>query len=442
MLKTVAFILAGGAAIALVYFNGGTSRDLFEVVTVPVERGVLRETVTATGQVDSLTAVEVGSQVSGRITKVHVSYNDTVVKGQALAQIDRQSFEARLKEAEADIEVGLAVVDVQQAIVDKTSVEIEVAKLEQQVFLARVDEAQAVLAVAQSKLARKKQLQTNGTVAVADVEDDESLVLTAEARLKEAKALLATNKLRISVTRSDLVRAKAELNGALASIPQRRAALEAAEVELARSTIRSPTNGVIIDRNIEEGQTVAAALEAPRLFTIAGGLDQMVVNVNVDETDIGKIDVGQSAQFLVDAYPDRAFKASVKEVRKSPTVFQNVVTYTVVLKTTNTDQLLLPGMTALVEITIQESEPGLKVLSHAIGFQPSTVTPVESVKDGALVWKVAPDGALEPIDVELGQRDASHQIVYSEHLQEGDQIATGEVKASKKRSFVNSFFVK
>ncbi|MEP4804830.1 MAG: biotin/lipoyl-binding protein, partial [Hyphomicrobiales bacterium] len=212
MLKTAALLLTGGATISFLFVYGGTSRELTEFITIPVEHGVLKETVVATGQVESLTVVEVGSQVSGRIAKVHVTYNDNVTEGQALAQIDRQSFAARVREAEADIEISLAAVEVQRAIVDKTLVEIEVAELEQQVFLAKVDEAQAILTIALAKLNRKKQLQRNGTVAFAEVEDDEGAVLTARARLREAEAVLASNKLRISATRADLVRAKAELN--------------------------------------------------------------------------------------------------------------------------------------------------------------------------------------------------------------------------------------
>ncbi|WP_282121224.1 HlyD family secretion protein [Ruegeria atlantica] len=442
MLKTISLIMASGATIAFIVINGNTSGGPVEFVTVPVEHGVLKDVITATGQIDSLTAVEVSSQVSGRITKVHVSYNDIVKEGQALAQIDRQSFEALLKEARADIQIGLAAVEVQQAIVDGAAVEIEVAKLEQQIHRAKVDEANAILSIAHSKLNRKRQLQTKGTVAVADVEDDERAVLIAEAHLREAEAHLATNKLRISVAQVGLARAEAELNGALASIPQRRAALQAAEVELARSTIRAPTDGVIIDRNIDAGQTVAAALEAPRLFTIAGALDQMVVHVNVDETDIGKIKVGQKALFMVDAYPERSFQGIVKEVRKSPNVFQNVVTYIVVLGTANTEYLLFPGMTALVEITIHETEPGLKVLNNAIGFQPSAVNAISTGAERATIWKLGPDGNPQPIQVELGQQDSSYRAFHSEFLQEGDQIIAREVQPSEGRGLLSFVFSK
>ncbi|WP_052257678.1 HlyD family secretion protein [Leisingera sp. ANG-DT] len=403
--------------------------------THPVEFGPLTEIVTATGTLDALVKVDISSQVSGRIAEVRAGFNSRVAKGDPLAIIDREGFQARVEEARAAVEIALAAVDVQRATSERAAVEIEAAKLEQEVFRARIDQASADLSVARSRLTRKESLRANGTVSAADVEDEQGAVLRAEALLREAEAQLAAGGQRVEAARAEHARAKAELAGARANVPQRRAALQLALVELERTAIRSPIDGVVIDRSIDEGQTVAAALEAPKLFTIAEELSRMVVHVSVDETDIGRIRTGQSADFSVDAYPAKRFSGTVSEIRKSAKVFQNIVTYTVVLNTENKDELLFPGMTALVDIAIRETAPVLKVPTSVLSYHPSQEGLADSAAGQQVLWRLSPSGEPEAVEAGTGDQDASHTAVVSSHLNEGDLVIGSEISTASGNRF-------
>lgn len=397
-------------------------------LTHPVEYGPLVERVTATGTLDALVKIDISSQVSGRIAEVKAGFNSRVAKGEPLAIIDREGFQARVAEAQAAVEIALAAVDVQSATQERAAVEIKAASLEREVFRARIDQASADLSVAQARLARKEALRRNGNVAAAEVEDEQGAVLSAEARLREAEAQLAASGQRVEAARAEHARTKAELAGARANVPQRQAALQIALVELERTTIRAPIDGVVIDRSIDEGQTVAATLEAPKLFTIAKELSRMVVHASVDETDIGRLRTGQSAVFSVDAYPSQRFTGTVSEIRKSARVFQNIVTYTVVLNTENPDELLFPGMTALVDITIRETAPALKVPTSVFAFHPSQTALAASRGSALVIWRLDPSGRPEPVEVTAGEQDASHTAVVSDWLQEGDLVISSEIK--------------
>lgn len=430
MLKLFSITLALLALLALTAFVSLRPEPGTETTYLshPVEHGPLIELVTATGTLDALVKVDISSQVSGRIAEVKAGFNSRVSKGETLAIIDREGFQARVEEAKAAVEIALAAVEVQSATLEKAAVDIETARQELNVFHARIDQAAASLSLARARLARKEALQKNGTVSAADVEDDQSAVLSAEAQLREAEAQLAAGSQRIEAARAEHARARAELAGARANVPQRQAALQLAQVELERTAIRAPIDGVVIDRSVDEGQTVAATLEAPKLFTIAEELSRMVVHVSVDETDIGHIRTGQSAAFSVDAYPAKQFSGTVSEIRKSAKVFQNIVTYTVVLNTENPGDLLFPGMTALVDIAIRETKPALKVPTSALAFQPSQNGLAQDADGQPVVWRLDPSGTPEPVPVLPGEQDASHTAVTSEHLKEGDLVTSGEIK--------------
>lgn len=435
MLKFFSIMLIVAAVVAYLLPNRASPVDEITYITIPVEIGRLKEEVTATGTVDALIKVDVSSQVSGRITEVNVDFNNSVSKGQPLARIDRQGFDARVAEAKAAVKIAIAAVEVQKAILERAGVEIDAVKLERDVYRARIDQAEIGLSVVQSNLKRKEALKKSGTISVASIEDDRGAALSAEAFLREAEALFAANEQRIDAARAEFARAQAELVGARANVPQRQAALQLAEVELARTIIRAPIDGVIIDRSIDEGQTVAAALEAPTLFTIAKALGKMVVHVSVDETDIGRIRVGQTAIFSVDAFPDNQFAGVVSEIRKSAKVIQNIVTYTVVLRTENPNELLFPGMTALVSITISESEQGLKIPTSALNYHPSVSVETGDMGNSVVVWQLDQVGNPQPLAVSTGDRDASHTSLTSETLKEGDLIIGSEIKRPRRGGF-------
>lgn len=440
MLKLFLMTLVVVGVVAYLAVGRASSDAEITYITTPVEFGRLKEEVTASGTVDAMIKVDVSSQVSGRITEVGVDFNDSVTKGQPLAQIDLQSFEARVAEAKAAVKIALASVEVQKATLERAAVEIEAVKLERDVYRARIDQAAAGLSVLQSKFKRKETLEKSGTISIASIEEDRGAVLTGEAFLREAEALFAANEHRVEAAQSEFARAQAELIGVRANVPQRQAALQLAEVELSRTTIRAPIDGVIIDRSIDEGQTVAAALEAPTLFTIAEALGKMVVHVSVDETDIGRIRVGQTAIFTVDAFPDKIFAGAVSEIRKSAKNVQNIVTYTVVLRTENPNELLFPGMTALVIITISQSNQGLKIPTNALNYHPSVSIENDDPGNSSIVWQLDHAGNPQPLAVSISDQDASHTSVTSETLKAGDLIISSEIKRPRRGGFFGFAF--
>ena len=311
---------------AAFYWGRYASSGEVNYITAPVERGQLSEAVTATGTLDALVTVDVSSQVSGQIAELFVDFNDAVKQGQPLAQIDRQSFEARFAEAEAAVNIAGAAVDVQRAKLERARIDVVDAKVQRSVYEARIENAKARLLAAQLDLDRKETLRARGTISVSDLEQVRAERDSAAATVREAEALSEAHEQSIAAAEADYLRVTAELANAKANVPQKAALLRLASVELERTTIRSPVDGIVIGRNIDEGQTVAAALEAPTLFTIAGDLRDMEVHARVDETDIGQIAVSQKASFSVDAFPGQRFFGVVSDIRKAAQVVQNVVT--------------------------------------------------------------------------------------------------------------------
>jgi len=435
MLKWVSVLVLLCALAAAFYWGQYASSGEVNYITAPVERGQLRETVTATGTIAALVTIDVSSQVSGRIVNLFVDFNDIVKKGQPLAQIDQQSFLARLAEAEAALKIAETSVDVEKAKLDRAHIDLLDAEARRAIFAARADGARARLKAAESDLKRKELLKKRGTVSTSELEQAQAQRDSAEAAVREAEALVTAHEQTVAAAGADLAGAEAQLARAKANIPQRKALLQLAHVELDRTTIRSPIDGLVIGRNIDEGQTVAAALEAPTLFTIAGDLRDMEIHVRVDETDIGRIAVRQKAGFTVDAFPGQRFFGVVSEIRKAAQVVQNVVTYTVVIRTTNPDEILLPGMTALVIITVTLSQPLLKVPTAALRYSPSNVrdnatSETEDALEGqpAQVWRLGADRKPEKITVGTGSSDASSTAVLSGPLTEGDLVITSEIE--------------
>jgi HlyD family secretion protein len=279
---------------------------------------------------------------------------------------------------------------------------------------------------------------------------------SAAASLREAEAIAAAQENLVAGTKADLRRVTSELGSALASIPQKQALLDVAQIDLDRTTIRSPIDGVIVGRNVNEGQTLATTLEAKTLFIVAGDLHQMQIEAKVDEADIGKIKVGQEATFTVDSHPGRQFSGVVRQVRKAPQVVQNVVTYIVVLSAANPENLLLPGMTALVRITVNRTGPVLKVPLAALRYAPKPkegagAAAAEQGKVGngvqpawagdlqfsrgraASVWTLGADGEPRSVLVGLGDDDSSHAAVLSGPLSPGDRVILGEAATAAPR---------
>lgn len=305
--------------------------------TQPVTRGNLTVTVTATGNLQPINQVDVGSELSGIIKSVAANYNDKVKVGQVLARLDTTKLEAQRQQLRAAVEAARA----------------------------RVLQTQATIAEARSQLARLRHVHELSGGKVPSQQDIDS----ADAALK---------------------RAQADEANASATVSQARASLHAAETDIAKAAIRAPINGIVLKRAVEPGQTVAASLQAPVLFTLAENLTQMQLHVNVDEADVGKVAAGQQATFAVDAYPDRSYPARITEVRYGSQTVQGVVTYEALLNADNADLSLRPGMTATADITVRTIPKVLLVPNAALRFTPAVAQSQAANGGGTLISKLMP----------------------------------------------------
>lgn len=284
--------------------------------TAAVETGAITRAVSASGTLEALVTVDVGSQISGQITRVMVDFNDEVKRGQVMAVLDPQTYESRVQQGQADVVAGQAA----------------------------LRQAQAGLASAQADYNRKKTLVNQGIYAPSTLDVSQAAYRQAQAGVDSARARIA----------------------------QSQAALRSQRVDLGRTTIVAPIDGVIVDRQIEPGQTVAASLQAPILFRIAQDLSKVEVKISVDEADIGQVQEGQSVKFTVDAFPDENFTGIVTQVRKQPVTEQNVVAYIVMAEADNPRGNLLPGMTANADIVIQQKPNVMKVPVAALRWTPAS----------------------------------------------------------------------
>ena len=316
--RKIGITVAVIAALAAAWYVWGNSRKGdaeggFRTATV--ERGDIRVAISATGTLSAISTVVVGSQISGQVTDVLVDFNDRVQKGQVLARIDPSTYEAQIAQGSAQIASAQA----------------------------QLQQSQATLANARADYNRKAELGRQNLVAQADVD----------------------------LARTAMQQAQAQVTSATAQIRQQTASTQTTRVNLQRTVIRSPVDGVVLTRKIEPGQTVAASLQAPELFTIAEDLSKMKIELAVDESDIGQVQVGQSVGFTADAFPDRQFRGVVDQVRLSATTTNNVVTYPVVVAVDNSDGTLLPGLTVNAEIEVSKRTGVLKVANAALRYKPA-----------------------------------------------------------------------
>ena len=333
-------LLAGGGY--WYWRHGPLEREAIEYRTAAVVRGPISASVSATGTLNPVTSVQVGSQVSGQLKEVLVDFNAEVRQGQLIARIDPENFEHRVRQSQADVEASRAQVLTATANVTAAR--------------AAVSRAEVNLAEARRDLDRKQQLVDRSFISPAELDKTRATFNASAEDLKAARAQLEV--------------AQAQTRSAEATVRQREAQLAQARVDLGRTSIRAPVDGIVIKRSVDAGQTVAASLQSPELFVIARDLRDMQVDTSVDEAEIGRIRLGQRATFSVDSFPGRSFSGEVLQVRKAAQTVQNVVTYTVVVSARNQDLSLIPGMTANVRIVTDTRESVLKVPNAALRFRP------------------------------------------------------------------------
>lgn len=405
----IALCAVGLMAFAGFYFWGNRASAAV-YLTAKVEKGNLRNTVTATGTLQAVTTVQVGSQASGTISALYADFNSTVKKGQVIAQLDPSTMQAQVEQARANLNQAKA--GLEQARAGLSGSRAGVADAEARALAATsttqnqqagVSSAQANVAVmkaqmddAGSFLKQQESLAASGVIARRDVETAQTSYTTAEARYQQAVAQMnqavlseksaagagvTQSRAQVQQAQAQTQNSQAGIQNAQAQVQQAEAALSLAEINLTHTTITSPIDGVVVSRNVDVGQTVAASLSAPTLFTIANDLTQMQVIANIDQADIGLVEQAKGVKFTVDAFPSDEFKGDIKQLRLNPVNAQNVVTYNVVIDVGNPEKKLKPGMTANLTVTIDERNDVIKVPNAALRFTPQTSS-TQSTRSG------------------------------------------------------------
>lgn len=373
-------VIAVAIIAAILFFIFNKNGKSVSYKTEKISRGEIKSVVTATGTVNAVTTVSVGTQVSGTIQKLFVDYNSPVRKGQQLAQIDPSTFQSQVDQAHANLWSAQA----------------------------NLEKAQVAVMDAQRTFQRNKELFARNFIAQSDLD-------TAETNFKSAQAQQKVNQ---------------------AQVGQAQAALKIAQANLQYTKILSPVDGIVISRSVDVGQTVAASFQTPTLFSIAQDLTKMQIDTSVDEADIGKVRAGQEVSFTVDAYPDTNFTGKVSVVRNAPITVSNVVTYDVIINVDNSQLKLKPGMTANVSITIETRSNVLRVPNAALRFKPvqakgqsETITDKQEMK-GTKVW-IMEEGKPKPVMVTTGLSDGNYTEISSGNVTQGREVITDSLSSKK-----------
>jgi len=361
-----------------------------------------------------------------------------VKKDQVIARIDPDTFEAKVNQAKAQVDAARASVLNQTAAVEKARADLENARAA--LAAARAQTAKSKVAVLDSNrtLGRNRDLRQRGLIAQADEDTAQAAYDSAVAQFEASGAQEQSQTSAVRAAEAQLRVTEAMLKNAMATVAQSEAAQRQAQVDLDHTYIRAPVDGTVVGRTVDVGQTVAASLQAPTLFTIAQDLRNMQVDTNVDEADVGRVKVGQTATFTVDSFPGRTFNGEVVQIRKAPLVVQNVVTYDVVVTAKNPDQRLLPGMTANVRIVIDQKESVLQVPNAALRFRPAGGEAPERERPGrpagggrgggppsGRVYVLGPDGKPAPLSLQLGIGDGTFTEVVRGDVKEGQMVIVG-----------------
>lgn len=464
-LAIAAGLLLAGALVAAIASRSHASASY---VTAPVIRQTLTQSVTASGTVNPQNAVSVGTQVSGTIQSISVDYNSKVRKGQVLARLDPSTFQAQLDQAQAALaqaraqaaQAGATASSAQSgvAIADANSAAQQAAVASAQ---ANVEKAQATLTLAQQTQTRDSALLAQGYIAQSSVDTDRSntaqdaaAVAAAQAAVAQARAQAAASSETIGQNGDSAQAQAAAAQAAQAGVEAALATVQQDQLNLEHTVITSPVDGTVVAREVSVGQTVAASLQTPTLFSIAQNLQKMEVDINVGEPDIGNVKTGDPVSFSVLAYPNRTFRGTVSQVRINPQTVNNVVTYDVVVLTGNADGALLPGMTANATIDAAKAQHALVVPAAALQWKPqgtgsgraagataqspwgavngqSATTPIASGSSGTVF--VDRNGSLHPVPVSVSLATATQAAVQPaqpESLSAGDRVVVSSSSSS------------
>lgn len=371
-------LLAALAALLLVTaivagtFAATRSNAPASYVTQPVAQQDLTQTVTASGTVNPQNTVNVGTQVSGTIQDIYVDYNSKVRKGEVLARLDTSQLQAQLAQAQAGLQQAQAQADAQSQNAGGAQAGIAGAQAGVASAQAGVAKAQSALLVAQETLTRDRSLLAKGYISQSQFDADNASAVAAQSAVQSAQAAVTQARAQTATTGSQAGAAQDTAAAAQAGVAAAQAQVQQDELNIQRAVITSPVDGTVIARDVSVGQTVAASLQTPTLFSIAQDLHKMEVDINVGEPDIGNVRAGDKVSFSVLAYPNQTFNGTVSQVRVNPATVNNVVTYTVITLVNNRQGQLLPGMTANATIGVQTAKNALVVPTQALTFRPAS----------------------------------------------------------------------
>lgn len=420
------WVLAAVLVAGVGWYWRSYSQSKISFETVPLERGSIQASVTATGTLNPVVNVQVGSQVSGNIKALYADFNTIVKKGQLVALIDPEIFQSQVDQAFAANGTAQAAVVTARAQVEKSKAELAAAIATRDNLQSSLAKDRANALNAKTQFERSDALFKQGIVAQQDHDTAKANFDAYEAQLTADQSQIAAAEQNIQSAQAQVDVASTQLSGAEAQERQSQAALAQARINLAHTRIVAPVSGTVIARHFDVGQTVAASFQAPDIFDIAQDLTKMQVDTNVDESDVGNLQAGQSASFSVDAYPGTTFQGLVADVRKAPISQQNVVTYDVVISVANPDIKLFPGMTANVTILTLSQDDTLKAPNAALRFHPSADLAKQEnlppTKAGRQQIYVLSGSKIVGVPVKLGISDGRYTAITGAGLNTGDSI--------------------
>jgi HlyD family secretion protein len=398
--------------------------------TATVEHGDINVAISATGNPNAVVTVQVGSQVSGIVVALFADFNTKVTKGQLIARIDPAPFQAKVDQAQANLDAARAAVANTQAAVQQALAGIQAAGSSLAAAKANVAKAEAITEDAKVKVDRRVIMVSKGADSKEDLETAQTTYKSAVADHKAAVAQQHAVEDNVKVAQAQLNVANSLLTANQAQVKQFAAALQSAQLDLDHTKITAPVDGVVVSRNVDVGQTVAASLAAPTLFLIAQDLTKMQVDTNVSEADVGRVRVNQPATFTVDAYPGRTFTGTVTSIRQAPINVANVITYDAVIGVSNADLKLFPGMTANVKILVNQRLNVLKVPNAALRYHPASETTAagggrgahKGAAPGKPVWLLDIDNKPQRVMVTTGESDGTFTEVVTGGLKDGDRV--------------------
>lgn len=421
----IGILLSLMIAVSFGIYSHISSQEGFTFKTKGVVKGDIARTISATGTVNPVTIVNVGAQVSGKVWRLFADFNSIVKKGDIVAEIDPELFKR-------DVEEGKAKLESARANLKAASENVRLAESRVKSAEANLEKVKASLTYSQREYERYVDLFKGDLVSASERDQKESDYKQTLAQVESATAEIDAQKANLSAQRANYQAVISQVKSAEASLNRDRTNLD-------YTIIRSPVDGIVVSREVDEGQTLTARMQTPLLFKIAEDLTKMQVNASIDEADIGCIQAGQKALFTVDAFPYTTFEGVVKQVRIAPIIVQNVVTYDVIIEVENRESKLKPGMTANVTVMVEYKSNVIRIPNEALRFAPPGDIKIDKKvrmslrgKNSRLVWRMDKGRDLEPVPIRTGITDGDYTQLVRGAIGDGDKLVVEALDRSGK----------